>query len=63
VPTPTGDIDFTSNPGVAADSLAPTSDDACLTLAGAPKATTTLDLPMTLVGIELGEPSYMVHEQ
>jgi hypothetical protein len=63
VPTPTGEIDFTSNTGVAADSLAPTSDDACLTLAGAPKATTTLDLPMTLVGIELGEPSYMVHEQ
>jgi hypothetical protein len=39
------------------------SSAGCLVLEGAPTTTTVLELPMTLVGIELGEPEYGVHEQ
>jgi hypothetical protein len=45
------------------DALTPTSEDACLVLEDAPTTTTALELPMTLVEIELGEPEYVVHEQ
>jgi hypothetical protein len=63
VPTPTGNIDFSPSSGVAMDVLTPTSQDACLVLEDATTTTTALELPMTLVGIELGEPGYVVHEQ
>jgi hypothetical protein len=63
VPTPTGRIDFSSSSGVAMDELAPTSEDACLVIEDAPAETSALELPMTLVDIELGEPTYAVHEQ
>jgi hypothetical protein len=63
VPAPTGNIEFSSGSGVAMDDLTPTSVEACLVLEDAPATTTALELPMTLVDVELAEPEYVVHEQ
>jgi hypothetical protein len=63
VPTPNGRINFDPASGIAMDSLTPTSQTACLTIADAPTTTMDYALPMTLVDVEVNPAKYPVHLQ